>query len=201
MRWLDNIRHAKRLYRADPGAHLGDVAVLKCDAFGVDVRPPLREALAPVRGWIPEVDLDRLAELPPNTFGHALARFMRQNQLHPFVITDEIPDDMRRRNAFGIRYATTHDMFHVLLDFDTTWVGEMGVLAFAVGQRYTRWQALGAALAWLIYSVRSGFKLRALWRAWRRGRAAGRRAPFLLGLRLEERFESDLNALRRELRL
>lgn len=201
MRWLNDIRRCKVLYRRDPTQHLGDIAVLKADAFGVDVRPELRSRLDAVRGYVPEVDLDALARLPRSTFGRALADFMRANHLSPFRITGEIDDEMRRRNAFGIRYATTHDMFHVLLGFDTSWAGELGVLGFAVGQRYSAWQRLAAVLAWLIYPLRSGLAIPSLWRAWRRGLRAGRRAPFLLGVRLEDRFGDDLEALRGELGL
>lgn len=201
MRFIDDLRRANTLYRQDADAHLGDIAVLKADAFGVDVRPELRAALDPVRGWLPTIDLDALGAMPANTFGYAVAAFMRAHGLHPFVVTDAIDDDMRRRNAFGIRYATTHDLVHVLLGFDTSWAGELGVLGFAVGQGYTPWQRLGAALAWALYPLWSGFRIRALWHAWRRGLAAGRRAPFLLGVRLEERFDEDLDDLRASLGL
>ena len=173
MGWLNNARKAKALYDADKEAHLGDIAVLKTDMGGVDVREPLRPLLDPVRGWTPAVDLEALAQLPPNTFGYAFAAFMRKNGLSPFVITDAIDDDMRRRNAFGIRYATTHDMFHVLLDFDTSWAGELGVLGFAVGQNYTFAQKIAAALAWLLYPIWSGLQIGSLWRAWSRPSSFG----------------------------
>jgi ubiquinone biosynthesis protein COQ4 len=201
MRSLDDLRRAAALYQRDPARHIGDVAVLKFDAFGVGVRPALREALEPVRGWLPRVDLDQLRALPEHTFGGAYARFMDEHQLSLFVVTDEIDAEMRARNAYGIRYATTHDMFHVLLGFDPSWVGEMGVLAFAVGQGYSPNVRLQAVFAWLLYPLWSRFALRALWRAWRRGYDAGRRAPFLLGVRLEDRFAEDLEDLRAELRL
>lgn len=201
MRFLDNLRRIRALLARGGEVPIGDLAVLKTDMTGVDVRPALRPLLEPVRGWLPAIDLDALAALPPNTFGHAYARFMRENGLDPFVVTDAIDAEMRRRNAFGIRYATTHDMFHVLLDYGASWPGEMGVLAFAIGQSYTRAQVLGGVLAWLVYPWRCGFAFGALWRAWRRGLDLGRRAPFLLGVRLEDRFGDDLAAVRRDLSL
>jgi ubiquinone biosynthesis protein COQ4 len=199
--FLSSIRRAQELYRAEPEAHLGDIAVLKFDAWGIDVRPPLRPQLEPVRGWLPRIDLQALRALPANTFGAALARFMDEHHLSPFVVTDAIDAPTRARNAYGIRYATTHDMFHVLLGFDTSWPGELGVLAFAVGQGYTANLWLQAAFAWLLYPLWSRGAVRACWQAWRRGLAAGRQAPFLLGVRLEERFGEDLETLRRELSL
>ena len=196
-----NFKLAIQLYKQDKNAHLGDIAVLKTDIFGADVRPALRPLLEPVRGWVPEIDLKQLAAMAEGSFGRALADFMMAHQLSPFRLTSALTDEVRRRNAFGIRYATTHDMFHVLLGFDTTWAGEIGVLGFAIGQNYSRFQQVGAWLAWLLYPVLSGFRVRSLWRAWRHGRRVGKQAPFLLGVRLEERFDTPLAALRRELNI
>ncbi|MFN7145151.1 MAG: Coq4 family protein, partial [Myxococcota bacterium] len=156
---FETVRRLRDILARRDTLALGDFAVLKTDLAGVDVRPALRPLLEPVRGWLPPIDLDALAALPPNTFGHAYARFMRANGLAPFTVTDAIDPAMRRRNAFGIRYATTHDMFHVLLDYGASWPGEMGVLAFAIGQGYTRSQLLGGVLAWLIYPFRCRFAL------------------------------------------
>ena len=175
--------------------------MLKTDLVGADVFPHLRAKLDPVRGYHPRLDLDALAALPPDTFGYAYARFLRENHLSPFVLTDATTPELAARNAFGIRYAITHDMFHVLLGYDTRWPGELGVLGFAVGQGYTPWQRLGAALAWLLYPLLSGFQLGALWRAWTRGVRLGRAAPFLLGVRLEDRMATPLTELRAELGL
>ena len=201
MSWLSTLRRLRAVLADGNNAALGDIAVLKSDLVGVDVVPRLRPLLDPVRGYLPSIDLDALAALPGNTFGHAYAEFVRTHDLSLFVVTDAVDAEMRRRNAFGIRYAVTHDMFHVLLGFGPDWPGEMGVLAFAVGQGYTRAQVFAAAFAWLIYPFRCGFNVGALLRAWRRGYGLGAQAPFLLGLRLEERFGEDLMALRRELSL
>lgn len=197
---VENTRKIRALM-GDIDAHVGDIAVLKADMIRLDARPDLRPRLAPVAGWLPRLDLQRLRALPEGSFGRAYAAFLDANGLSPFVITDAVPPEIVRRNAYGIRYATTHDMFHVLLGFGPDWVGEMGVLAFTVGQGYNRILWLQAAMAWLIYPVRSGLQLRALRDAWRRGYALGRRAPFLLGVRLEDRLGDELHALRRELGL
>lgn len=201
MSTLATLRQIARLAREDPQAHAGDIAILKLDLFGVDARPTLRSRLAPVRGWLPELDVDALRGLPPHTFGHAYVTFLDTHGLAPLVLSDLIDADTRARNAYGIRYATTHDMFHVLLGFGPDWVGELGVLAFTCGQDYSRTLWVQAALAWLVYPLRTGLALGALWRAWRRGYRLGRQAPFLLGVRLEDRFDTPLDALRAELRL
>ena len=201
MRFLQNIRRVRRLMSQDVNAHLGDIALLKMDAVGLDIRPSLRDALAPVRGYAPRLDFEALRRLPEGTFGRATARFFDEHHLSPIEITPEIDAQTLARNAYGLRYAATHDLFHVLLGVGPDKVGEMEVLAFTVGQGYHRLLWMQAAFAWLLYPIQSGLRLGALMAAWRRGYALGRRAPMLLGLRLEDRFEADLGALRAELGL
>lgn len=201
MRFFQNIRRIRAFMAEDIDAHIGDIALLKMDSVGLDIRPSLRAHLDPVRGWAPRLDLPALRALPPNTFGRAYADFIDRHKLAPIVLTSAIDAETLARNAYGLRYATTHDMFHVLLGFAPDTVGEMGVLAFTCGQGFHRVLWLQALFAWLIYPFQSGFKLRALRDAWRRGYAIGQRAPLLLGLRLEDRFEADLGALRAELHL
>lgn len=199
---LTSLRRAVNLYKADKELHIADIAVLKADAFGTRGNATCERRLAGLdRLDGADHDLDALAALPQHTFGYAYARFMLDNGLSPFVLTDEVAPEVRRRNAFAIRYATTHDMFHVLLGFDTSWPGELGVLGFAVGQGYTGWQVFAAVLAFVLYPFLCGFRVRALIRAWRRGLRLGRRASYLLALPLEQRFEEDLGDLRAELGL
>ncbi|MEZ4317183.1 MAG: Coq4 family protein [Myxococcota bacterium] len=195
MRLFSHVSALRSLMR-DPNAHAGDIAVLKIDSFGLDARPALRDHLAPVRNWLPAIDVAALRALPAGTFGHAYAGFLDAHGLSPFVLTDAVSHDIRSRNAYGIRYATTHDMFHVLLGFGPDWVGEMGVLAFTCGQGYNRVLWAQAAFAWLLYPLWSGFAVGALREAWDRGYRAGLEAPFMLGERLEDQFGEPLEAVR-----
>lgn len=199
MRFLRNMRLIRAFMAEDLNAHLGDIALLKMDSVGLDIRPGLREQLAPVRGYAPRLDLPALRRLPPGTFGRAYAQFLDEHGLAPIVLSPAIDAETVARNAYGLRYATTHDMFHVLLGYGPDKVGEMGVLAFTVGQGYHGLLWMQALFAWLIYPFQSGFALKGLLAAWRRGYGLGQRAPCLVGLRLEDRFEADLDALRAEL--
>ena len=80
------LREAARLLR-DPD-RLGDGAILKSEAAGVRATPEVEAKLAAVRGFVPEIDLERLRSLPPGTLGRAYADFMHDNGLHPFRVTD-----------------------------------------------------------------------------------------------------------------
>ncbi len=195
-RWqlLSELRAAMK----DP-KRIGDVAVYKAELSGARARPEIEAQLDDVRGYHPRVDLEALARLPDGTFGREYARFLDANHLQPIVPTDRADPAMIARNAFTVRYATIHDMVHVITGFDTSWPGEAGVWAFVGAQRYSLGFGLAAVLALLVAPFRSPLRLVHAWRCWRRGRAMGKGARRLLTLRLEERFEQCLSELRAEL--
>lgn len=182
--------------RGDLDAHGGDVAVLKADLVGMNARAELRPRLAAVRDYRPDIDMEALRALPDGTFGRETARFLDDNGLTFVAVSDAVAPEIRERNAYGIRYAATHDLFHVLLGYGPDWVGEMGVLAFTCGQDYTRTLWVQAFFAWLLYPVLSLGRFGALYRAWTAGVAQGRAAPFLLAERLEDLFDRPLDEVR-----
>ncbi|MBX2802702.1 MAG: hypothetical protein KTR31_33790 [Myxococcales bacterium] len=193
---ISNSLRVRELMAQGMDEHVGDIAILKMDAVSMRPRAEHRPAMEAVADYAPGMDLDYLHTLPEGTFGRAVARFMGDNDIQPFVFTDEITPQMRRRNAFGIRIAQTHDLIHVLTGFDTSWPGEMGVYAVQYAQRWSLWSPILALATWLIYPVLTGFAFGKLLRAWRRGVAQGRRAPFLLAQRLEDHFEEPLQEVR-----
>lgn len=195
-RWqlLSEIRAAMK----DP-ERLGDVAVYKAELGRSRARPEIEAQLDDVRGYYPRVDLQALAGLPDGTFGREYARFLEVNGLHPIVPTAEADPEMIARNAFTVRYATIHDMVHVLTGFDTSWPGEAGVWAFVGAQRYSFIFDLAGVMALLVAPLVCPLRLREAWRSWRRGRAMGKKARLLLTLRIEERLSQRLSDVRAEL--
>ena len=197
---FENLREIIALAREDVDRHAGDIAVRKLDLIGVRPRPALERSLGELEPLGP-IDLDALRALPEHTFGWAFADFLDRHGLRPLELTEATPEEVRRRNAYGVRYLGTHDMLHVLLGHGPDWVGEMGVLAFTVGQDYAWTLRLQALTAWLVYPFRSGFRVGALWRAWREGRALGRRVGPVIAAPLEDRFTEPLEQVRRDLGL
>lgn len=189
---------ASRLLRA---GELGDGAILKADAVGAAAAPQVAAKLENVRGYLPPIDLDALATLPDGTFGREYARHMRENGLVPFHVTARIPQDMLERNAFAVRYAVTHDMIHLLLGFATDLPGEIGVLAFAVAQGYSRTQWVSLVFAIVLYPLFAPLRALDVFRELRRGWRLGKAARFVLGERLEDRFAEPLADVRRSLGL
>jgi ubiquinone biosynthesis protein COQ4 len=191
---------AIRQLRRQEATSLGDFAILKADALGAKASPEVMAQLEPVVGYYPPIDLDALGQLPSGTFGYEYARHMRSNHLSPFTISPEL-GDIARRNVFALRYAITHDIFHVLLGFDTSYAGEIGVLAFAVAQNYSRSQRLGLWLASALYPLLASGQRSAIVTSRQRGWALGQQAKFLLGTRFEAMWEQPLGEVREELGL
>lgn len=187
-----------RVLRA--GGPTGDMAIYKCDAFGVRGSPAVERALAPVRGFAPRVDLAALRVLPDGSLGREYARLLDDNGYGAFEVSDAVSPDMLARNVFGLRLAVTHDMVHVLTGFDTSWAGELGVLAFSCGQGYSRGQRYVALpLALVLYPLRAPWQLRALLRCLRQGWRMGKQARFVLGERLEDWFARPVDEVRQML--
>lgn len=123
-----------------------------------------------------------------------------KNQLKPLSISPEL-EDIAKRNLFALRYLVTHDIFHVLLDFDTTYAGEIGVLAFAATQNYSKSLQIGLWLAKLLYPILAPRQIKGIFANLAKGRELGKKADFLLGYRFEEHWEEPIEDVRKRLGL
>ncbi len=193
----------KQLYQAIQALkseNLGDFAILKADAFRAKVDPKVESELQQVVGYYPPIDLEKLSEYPKGSFGHVYAHHMKENHLTPFNVSPEL-DEIARRNVFALRYVVTHDIFHVLLGFDTSYAGEIGVLAFAAEQNYSPALKISLQLARVLYPILAPFQTKAIFANVRKGRELGKKAKFLLGVRFEEYWERPLSEVKAELGL
>jgi ubiquinone biosynthesis protein Coq4 len=181
--------------------HLGDFAILKADGLGARAAPAVEARLEAVRGYLPPIRMEALRQLPDGSFGREYARHMDDCKLQPFEVSERVEREVIERNVFAARYAVTHDIFHLLLGFDTTWAGEMGVLAFAAAQGYSRALRVSLVAATVLYPLFSPRMARRTWRNLRRGWRLGKQAGFLLGQRFEEQWERPLTEVRRGLGL
>ena len=129
---------------------------------------------------------ERLAVLPPDSFGRAYLLLMDEAELDPLGLIDLQQRIMQRwQDEFGAaeldplrawfrdRYILVHDLLHVLTGYGTDELGEAALLAFTYAQfggRAWGFLTLGTAIQavraegprWLPY----------LYRAWGRGRIA-----------------------------
>jgi ubiquinone biosynthesis protein Coq4 len=173
------------------------VVVLKLDALSA---PPkgIASKLEAVRGYAPPHDLCALRTLPAGTLGREYARFLDANGIEPLVISDATKERFRG-NPFALRYATTHDLHHVLVGFDAGLAGEAGVVGFNVGQGSSPG---GSALLWgprLLWSLLSPTQVHRIWHNVRVGRELGSRASLMIAQPLEDWFEEPLAQVRERL--
>jgi ubiquinone biosynthesis protein COQ4 len=186
-----------RAFRA--GAPLGDVAVLKLDALSAP--PPGIEAkLEPLRGYAPAQDLSALRTLPAGTLGCEYARFLDANGITPLVISPHVKERYRS-NPYVLRYATTHDLHHVLTGFDAGLAGEAGVYAFTIAQGSApAGRGMLRALR-IVYAIFSPTQARTVWHNVRVGLALGAAAKLVLAEPIEACFAEPLVEVRRKLGL
>ncbi|ALF53532.1 hypothetical protein ACX27_12885 [Nostoc piscinale CENA21] len=178
--------------------NLGNFAILKSDVFGAEVNPEIASKLQTVIGYYPPINLEQLNQYPPCSFGREYAEHMQTNHLQPLNISSGL-DDVAKRNVFALRYVVTHDIFHVLLGFDTTYAGEIGVLAFAAAQNYSNSLKISLWLAKFLYPILAPQQVREIFANLKKGKELGKTADFLLAYRFEEHWLEPIDELRKNL--
>lgn len=182
-------------------ANRGDAAVLKAEALGTRAPAWLDAQFEAVRDWFPVVDLEQLRLLPEGTFGREYARHMDLNRLNPFVLSPTLDPSILRRHTYIVRQTVTHDMAHLLLNFDTSDAGEMGVYAFTVAQGSYASMHIGLWFAAIAYPLRFPLQTPVILHALRRGWRLGRTSKNLMATKLEEWWELPLTEVRARLGL
>lgn len=197
---LKKIQQIQRILAYKNSGKFGDFALLKSDFLGAQISPDVVAKLQPLEGYHPPIDLEELSQYPPNTFGRKYAEHMKLNQLQPLSISPEL-EDVAKRNVFALRYAVTHDIFHVLLGFDTSYAGEIGVLAFAAKQNYSKSLQLSLWIAKILYSLFVPWEIKDMFASLRKGKELAKRADFLLAYKFEEHWLEPIDEVKKRLGL
>ncbi|MBD2343291.1 Coq4 family protein [Anabaena subtropica] len=197
---LKQIQKIKAIFAAKNSEKFGDFAILKSDLFGAKVFPKVAGKLQSVVGYHPPINLEKLSQYPPGTFGREYADHMRENHLQPLNVSPEL-EDVARRNVFALRYVITHDIFHVLLGFDTSYAGEIGVLAFAAEQNYSQSLKISLWFAKILYPILAPQQIKEIFANINKGCELGKKADLLLGYRFEDHWEESIDELKKRLRL
>ncbi|MEA5502729.1 Coq4 family protein [Halotia wernerae UHCC 0503] len=178
----------------------GDIAFLKFEIFGMSANPDVMAQMQDLAGYYPSINLEELRQLPEGTLGYEYAQHMLKNGIQPLEISPDLCEEADR-HQFALRYTITHDIFHVLLGFDTSYAGEMGVAAFTIAQDYSKllnaFQPVMTSLYPLIFHAQSK-QMRA---NIRRGKALGEQAECLLSYRFEQNWTRAIADIRAELGL
>lgn len=193
---LEELRAFWRAYRHQDEVELGDMAILKAQAFGVKVPPGVDARLEPVRGYLPQLSLAALRELPPESLGRAVARQLDDNGFKLFSVSEAMRARVEEQ-TYILRYLATHDFIHVLTGFDTSLSGELGVLALTVEQGFAPAGVWQERIARVVYPLRSPSAWRELERCRVLGHQLGAQAEFMLAVRFEDHLEEPLSQVRR----
>jgi len=166
--------------------NLGDLVILK-----LAVLPRPQCEIGPV---FPHLDVARLRKLPKKTLGGAYAEFLDEHRIRPL-------EPARKGSAYALRFTATHDLHHVVTGFDTTLAGEIGVLAFNVGQGTAPAGMRLLAFAKTLYSIVTPWNARRIFRNARVGLELGRAAKKVLSAPLETWLEDSLRDVRARLEI
>ncbi|MGQ4650017.1 Coq4 family protein [Lyngbya aestuarii] len=192
---LIKFQNLNRALQALKSENLGDFAILKADILGARINPNIASKLQPLIGYHPLIDLEKLSHYPKDSFGREYADHMKINQLKPFNVSPEL-EEAAQRNVFALRYVVTHDIFHVLLGFDTSYAGEIGVLAFAAEQNYSKSLKISLWLATILYPLLAPRQIKAIFANLHQGQKLGKTTEFLLDYRFEAHWQEPLKDVR-----
>ncbi|NEP20300.1 MAG: hypothetical protein F6J97_26045 [Leptolyngbya sp. SIO4C1] len=176
---------------------VGDVALLKLRLFSITATPELNRQLQPFVGQFPQINLEALSRLPEGTLGHEYAQHMHKNGIQPLEISPDLHAEASQ-DPFALRYTVTHDIFHVLLGFDTSYAGEIGVLGFMIGQNYSRMLNAFRPFVKHVYPVLFFRQRQQMRENFRRGEELGKQAKMLLAYDFENSWAKPVDEIRVE---
>lgn len=144
----------------------------------------------------PKINLDALLKLSEESLGHQFAKHMIANRLDPeFFPTIDVKDPIRYTVMRGRQ---THDIFHVLLGYDTSVQDELALQAFVMAQIRSPLSAILLAGGLLHMSILHPQQLLQTADAITRGYERGKKAKFLLSIPWEDRWHEPIKSLRAE---
>ena len=138
--------------------------------------------------------VERLRALPATTLGGAYARYLDENGLDADLF--QAPPGLPEPIAYiAKRVRQTHDLWHVLTGYHPDVPGEVALQGFTFAQTRLPSSALIAVLGTLKWSYARPDMVALTADGFRRGK----HAAFLAPIYWEDRFERDLDDVRREL--
>ena len=193
-------RYAKALKDYFTKGEAGDAAFSEIKFYGIGLNPAVKNQLKSFVGYYPTIDIEELAQLPEGTLGYEYARHMKQYDILPLKISPDLKEEAGR-SPFALRYTITHDIFHILLGFDTSYAGEMGVFGFTVGQNYSTMLKIVEPLILLLLCALKPHQIKKIWTCDRLGKTLGKQAKCLLTYRFEDNWARPIDDVRAELGL
>ncbi|NJN11201.1 MAG: hypothetical protein HC836_19495 [Richelia sp. RM2_1_2] len=179
---------------------VGDIAFLKFEIFGLGANPEVLNLLKDFEGYYPTINLEQLSQLPEGTLGYEYSQHMQKNGIQPLEISQDLREEADE-HLFALRYTVTHDIFHILLGFDTSYAGEIGVFSFTIAQNYSKTMNSFEPLIIYLYPLIFITQAKQMRANIRKGKALGKQAKCLLAYRFEDNWARQISDIRSELGL
>ena len=176
----------------------GDTATYKAAALGTPAYGDLEQTLATLAHPLPEITLTELEAQSPGSFGHSLAQFLHHNHIQPLTLSPETRTNLQDAPILAIRYPIFHDAFHVLLGFDTSLAGELGVWSFVAAQHYSPAYDRAAFIGRWFTRLVTPWQQQRLNAYEQIGRTLGEQAACIISQPLEEYWSMPLQDVRQQ---
>lgn len=174
----------------------GDTAAYKAAALSTSAHGNLDSILAALTNPLPNITLDDLKTQPTGSFGQSLAQFLESNHIQPLTLSDNTRTELQGSPLLAVRYTILHDAFHVLLGFDTSLAGELGVWAFVAAQHYSPAFGQAASVGHWVTRLLTPWQWGQLYTYEQAGKALGQRAACLIAQPLEDYWGMGLEEVR-----
>lgn len=183
-----------KVYRE--GEYLGDLSTLRA-SMNLGSFEPTIEVGAFLDSWndVPDFSEIDFESMPVDSLGRAYSNFLKVNGLRPFRFSGRYLDLMKQHKLV-VRYASVHDIFHVLTGYDTSLAGEAGVWAFVAGQGFSPDAATAAKLTQIIYPLVSPMQRKWIRAAYAEGLENGVAAKCLITVDFRSEFSRPLDEVR-----
>lgn len=189
------LKEMVKVYRE--GEYLGDLTTLRA-SLNLGSFEPTPEVRSFLDSWsdVPDFSGFNFESMPVGSLGWAYYRFLDRNGLKPFRFSGRYLDLMNQHKLI-VRYASVHDIFHVLTGYDTSLAGEAGVWAFVAGQGFSPNAQSAAKLTQILYPIVSPLQRKWIRAAYIEGRQNGAAARSLIKVDFKQEFLSPLEEVRR----
>jgi len=183
-----------KVYRE--GEYLGDLSTLRA-SLNLGSFEPTPEVRSFLDSWsdVPDFSAFNFESMPEGSLGWAYNKFLACNGLKPFRFSGRYLDLMNQHKLV-VRYASVHDIFHVLTGYDTSLAGETGVWAFVAGQGFSPNALTAAKLTQILYPIISPFQRKWIRAAYLEGRKNGASARCLIAVDFKNEFLCPLEEIR-----
>lgn len=192
------IKRFKLIKKLHAEGRAGDVGILKLDLFGLKGSPKWEDSVKKLNDVYPVIILSKLNEYPDNSLGKELYHFMIKGRITPFIISPDY-QHLIKKNAFGSRILAMHDIYHVLLGFNTSYAGEMGVWSFQHHKGFSKGISLSYFTAKVLYPFFSPHSFSKIKAANAQGKRLATESKLDICFQYQDFWEVNIDELRQKL--